>query len=321
MCKTVSEKAGFTLTPGSLWKKIVARSLHATRMGALHFIPTETEYISQCGIEFLVRIAPSLTSKDDAKNALEKQNAATKKPFNPFLPYEDNLFVSDISDTHLCILNKFNVLKHHILIITRAFEHQQTLLTLQDFEALWSCMAEFKGLAFYNAGPLAGASQPHKHLQMVPLPLTPREPQIPIQPLLNIIQFHDQVGIIPSLCIKHAITRVEQPLLASPFKIAKASLASYHAMLRAVDLWTDISFNRPDEKTPPYNLLVTREWMLLIPRVTEFYESISVNALGFAGALLVRNEREMKILKSRGPVAILKHVASVSPEPHSSPSY
>ena len=52
-------------------------------------------------------------------------------------------------------------------------------------------------------------------------------------------------------------------------------------------------------KSTPYNLLFTREWMLPVPRSKEFFESISVNALGFAGALLARTPEEMDIIKKR----------------------
>ncbi|NIO40609.1 MAG: phosphorylase, partial [Burkholderiales bacterium] len=38
---------------------------------------------------------------------------------NPFLPYGKDLFVSDISETHLALLNKFNVIDYHLLIVTR----------------------------------------------------------------------------------------------------------------------------------------------------------------------------------------------------------
>ncbi len=58
----------------------------------------------------------------------------------------------------------------------------------------------------------------------------------------------------------------------------------------------------------PYNLLVTRDWMLLVPRSAEAYESISVNALGFAGSLLVRDERELELVCERGPMAVLREV-------------
>jgi ATP adenylyltransferase len=31
-------------------------------------------------------------------------------------------------------------------------------------------------LCFYNSGPASGASQPHKHVQIIPLPLIPDAP-------------------------------------------------------------------------------------------------------------------------------------------------
>jgi ATP adenylyltransferase len=55
--------------------------------------------------------------------------------------------------------------------------------------------------------------------------------------------------------------------------------------------------------------LVTRDWMLLVPRSTERFCGISVNALGFAGALLVRDERQLQLLKECGPMVVLRHLA------------
>ena len=41
----------------------------------------------------------------------------------------------------------------------------------------------------------------------------------------------------------------------------------------------------------------------------EFFGSISINALGYAGALLVRDEQQMKMLKEHGGMAVLRHTA------------
>jgi sulfate adenylyltransferase (ADP) / ATP adenylyltransferase len=170
------DRENLLLKPGTLWAKLVERSDRALQLGALLSIPTEFEFIEQDGVRFLVRILANLARKDEAKQVQERLNSALDRSFNPFLPYEEDLFVTDISDTHVCILNKFNVVDRHLLIITRAFEAQENLLTLADFAAMWACLAEFDGLVFYNAGKIAGASQPHKHLQIVSLPLVTSEP-------------------------------------------------------------------------------------------------------------------------------------------------
>jgi ATP adenylyltransferase len=58
----------------------------------------------------------------------------------------------------------------------------------------------------------------------------------------------------------------------------------------------------------PYNLLLTDAWMLLVPRTRELYAGISINALGFAGALLVRNQAQMTLLRRVGPLEVLSQV-------------
>jgi ATP adenylyltransferase len=58
-----------------------------------------------------------------------------------------------------------------------------------------------------------------------------------------------------------------------------------------------------------YNLLFTREWMLIVPRKQEEFEKISVNSLGFAGALLVKNQQQMQLLKNINPINLLNNVA------------
>ncbi|MDB9374190.1 ATP adenylyltransferase family protein [Nodularia sphaerocarpa] len=285
------------LKPGTLWKNIKKQTENALQCGALLSIPTDFEFVEQNGIKFLVRILSNLTRKDTAKQQ--------EKKTNPFLPYEKDLFVADISPTHVCILNKFNVVDYHLLIITRAFEEQEKLLTLEDFAAMWACLAEFEGLAFYNGGKIAGASQPHKHLQIVPLPLTPSGVQIPIEPLLKSAQFADSVTTVPELPFIHALAKLDPNWSNSPLEAAAATLELYQSLLSAVGLEA-VDDNR---QSGAYNLLATREWMLIVPRSHEDFDSIAVNSLGFAGALLVRNEQQMQIIKEQGPMTILKNVA------------
>lgn len=298
----MNEEKKLLLRPGTLWASVVERTDHALECGALLSLPTEYTFVEQGGVRFLVRILANLNRKHEAKKATK----ALGKAFNPFLPYEEDLFVADISKTHVCLLNKYNVANYHLLIITRDFEEQETLLTLQDFEALWACMAEFEGLAFYNAGKTAGASQRHKHLQLVPLPLTPEGSPIPIEPLFTTALFQGSIGKIPGLPFSHGFAQLDTSLEASPLKAAEAALAHYHDLLQAVGL----SQSMPENKQPgAYNLLLTRRWMFLVPRLQEDFESISVNSLGFAGALLVRNEQQLERLKNYGPLNVLKSVA------------
>ncbi|BAU65457.1 Ap4A phosphorylase II [Stanieria sp. NIES-3757] len=299
--KIISSSEQLLLEPGTLWTKIVQQTDYARNCGALQSIETHYQFIQQHGIDFLVRTLANLTRKEQAK-----QKQKTDKSFNPFLPYEQDLFVCNLSPTHLCLLNKFNVVAHHLLIVTRIFEAQENLLNLQDFLALWTCLTEINGLAFYNGGQVAGASQPHKHLQLVPLPFIPHHSHLPIEPALTQVVFDGSVGKIPHFPFHHAIAALEIAPSCSVTEAAEILLDSYYTLLKAVGLTV-----APEQILQPsaYNLLATRQWMLLIPRSQEAFQSIAVNSLGFAGSLFVRDYQQMQLLKELTPLTVLTKVA------------
>ncbi|MBW2216750.1 MAG: phosphorylase [Deltaproteobacteria bacterium] len=294
------------LKPGTLWQKTLERTEQALRTGALLPIYTESTFMNDGGIDFLVRIVSNLARKSEERNVSREKNSTGKNKPNPFLPYEEDLFVADISDTHVCFLNKFNVIEHHLLIVTRVFEDQEILLTLQDFEAIRACIAEFEGLVFYNGGVVAGASQQHKHLQMIPLPMEDAGLKMPVEPLFAGARFEGDLGVLPGFPFVHSFARIDQYPADNISDAAEDLYKLYRRMIQAVDL-NHTHESEDSRQSGPYNLLFTREWMLLVPRSEEFFGSISINALGFAGALLVQDEKQMQILKENGGMAVLRH--------------
>ena len=294
------------LEKGTLWQQVVRVSEAALRSGALLPVPTEHAFLDDGGIRFFVRVLASLQRKDEAR---KKQDAEAKagKAANPFLPPEPELTVSGVTDTHLAILNKFNVVERHLLIVTRRFEDQDTLLTVQDFEALRLCMDEYPSLGFYNGGRDAGASQQHKHLQMVPLPLAPEGPAVPITPLLPQTAEY-ALTTVPAFPFLHSFVRLGQGAAHSPLAAAGTAFRLYGEMLERTGI------NRPAAsgltlQSGPYCFLATREWMLVIPRSREFLDAISFNSLAFAGSLFVRNREQLEHLRTFGPFNALRRVA------------
>lgn len=283
---------------GTLWEKVVAQTQYAINCGALHSLPTDFEFIEQAGVRFAVRILANIERKERAKR--EQQLDKRSADFNPFLPYEEDLYVTDLGKDHLCLLNKFNVFDHHLLIITRHFEEQTQLLNASDFAALARCMTEFAGLAFYNGGKIAGASQRHKHLQYVPLPLAPTGPPIPMQPLLE-LALTQTAGESSTLPFGHAITTL--PPADTVDEMREALWIAYRRLCAKLNL-----AGNGAQQSAHYNLLATRQWMMLVPRQHECYETISVNALGFAGSLFVRNQEELAFLRAVGPMRVLEFV-------------
>ena len=287
------------LEKGTLWHSVVRTTERALMSGALRSFPTVHAFIEDGGVRFFVRVLASLR---------EKSEALTKQNTNPFLPPEKDLTVADITDTHVAVLNKFNVMDHHLLIVTRHFEDQDSLLTLLDFEALWLCMAEYNGLGFYNGGREAGASQQHKHLQMVPLPLAPAGPPVPIAPLLPGPGPIASVGTIPAFSFLHSYVRLRPDIVDTPREAAIETFELYAAMLKSVGMEPP-GASIPPRQSLPYCLLITRHWMLLVPRTREHFEDISLNSLAYAGSFFVWNKDQLERLRAFGPINALRSVS------------
>jgi ATP adenylyltransferase len=269
--------------PIGFWTDVVDRAESAIAAGVMHSFECALEYVQQDGVEFVLRVATKFPQGETAKG---RGTDAPKLPKDPFVNPDPRLVVRDLTSTHRAMLNKFSVLREHLLVVTKEFEEQLAPLTQHDFKALSICMADAEVLAFFNGGAAAGASQTHKHLQVVTLPLSPRH-SIPMDALLE----RDQ----DRLPFRHAFARLEAGHLTDPAR----ARATYQRLLREAGV----------EPPKPYNLLVTHEWMLVVPRSRDKYEDISINALAFSGSLFVRDAKHASVIAAAGPMNVLKSVA------------
>jgi sulfate adenylyltransferase (ADP) / ATP adenylyltransferase len=302
MCSSVAEQ---WLEAGSLWPRLKVTTQTALDRGALQPFATTYDWVEQDGVRFLVRVLANLQRKAEATE-VQKAKQARGEDFNPFLPYEAELFVANLSPTHVAILNKFNVVGHHLLMITKAFELQDELLTQADFVALALCLAEVEGLSFYNGGKDAGASQRHKHLQLVPLPLVSEMSALPIDTAIAEAPHLSAVVHTPTFPFCHGIYWLDDIDFSQPLAIAPILHQRYLHLMTTLQL---VASETATEPVGAYNLLVTRQWMLLIPRSQEAHAGIAVNSLGFAGALLVRTPLQLEHLRQIGPMNLLKAVS------------
>lgn len=275
----------------------IARALES---GALQPIRTEQAAIADGGIEFSVRWVSSLALKDRAR----VDTVTRRQPgFNPFLPPEPALTVAALGDKHLVVLNKFPVIERHLLLVTRSFEAQTAPLTTADFRALAGVIGAHGGLGFYNGGSVAGASQPHKHLQWVPADcaasgagLAAVVRDLPSTAAGELIEH-------PALPWAHAFVRLD----TTAWDDADAAGAMLQAAFRAA--CARVALPAAADPMPPYNLLVSRDWLLLVPRRCEKWQDVSVNSLGYAGSLFVRDREQIERLRAAGPLAVLAAVS------------
>lgn len=300
---------------GGLAAIAAARVWAARQSGALQSIATDLHRIDDGPVRFLVRVLASLKQKEREVRAQSKaaDDGEGAVRANPFLPHDPRLFVADLTPTHFCLLNKFNVTDSHLLLVTRAFEDQERLLTPADLEAMALVLSEIDGLGFFNGGTAAGASQPHKHLQLVPLPLAPgagaEDPALPIEPLLAPALANAEPGVpatVAGFSFRHALLR----LGGDPGR--EELDEAYRRLLAATGLAAPDAVARAETRPAlPYNLLLTRRWMLMVPRSRERIDGISINALGYAGSLFVRDSAEMTTVVCTGPLRLITQAAVV----------
>ena len=145
-------------------------------------------------------------------------------------------------------------------------------------------------------------------MQIRQVPIGAGPERTPMEPLLAEAEFDGPLGTVESLPFVHTVARLDARFSPGRRGAAAAALATYRAMLERVGI--------DAEEPRPYNLLVTRDWMFLLPRTRGFFHSIEVNALGFAGALLVRNREQLAFLRREGPMTLLRGVGCARDEGH-----
>lgn len=266
--------------PAGLAQCLQKTSLSALQNGALQSIATERMTLSG-SVPYEVRKLSSLR---------KKPNRQTPAPLrtNPFLPYEEDLYICHLPSGHVILLNKFNVVDNHLLVVTDDFEAQELLLEQKEFQAMNAVMASFPMLAFYNSGIEAGASQPHRHFQALPLQ------DLPIDVHMKSVGVHTtRVSSLPFPNLAVSIADKSEEQIYNDYLSMMEQLGLCHA----------------DRKQPlPYNLLMTSQWLMIIPRAQDRYEGISINALGFAGLILVKNDQQLDVVKSLGGDRLLREV-------------
>lgn len=277
---------------GRLLQAALARSEAAEHSGAL--VPLHTERVELAGCEpFVLRRLLSDTPKH--------LRSAGPKP-NPFLPWDPELEVVRLSAEHVLILNKFPVQRGHVLLITQSWQPQAGWLQRSDWQALAAVEADTAGLWFFNSCAAAGASQPHRHLQL--LPRSPQEVSCPLA----------------ASCI--AQLEGSQPAWPWQYRLSRRQcFGTPDAAAELVELYRrhqlELGLGEPEHQVQPlqpYNLLLDPQWFMTVVRTQEHWSGMSINALGFAGCLLVTPESDTDWLQRHGPLALLEAVAQAPPQ-------
>jgi len=307
-----------TSTAAEILSTLPAKFDTALASGNLHHFPSTVHHRVEDDIPFQIRLCPSLAKKPTLP--AQGTEGVKSDPFAP--PYNPHLYVGQLQHEdveYAVLLNKYSVIPHHFVLVTRDLQFQTSPLlppdlvqTYQLLLAAQKCGRHF--LAFYNCGPHSGASQPHKHIQFIPLD----EDEVP--PVEGLAKFArletpDKPFSLSALPYANHVVRLPPNLSSLPPSELEDRLSQ--GFLSLVDLV--ISTIRHDPEYPPgkpsYNVIMTLEHMHLIPRRSDTYtvaetgRQIGVNSLGFAGHLLAKSQDELEAVTSEGILNILKGVA------------
>ncbi|PYH94770.1 bis-tetraphosphatase [Aspergillus ellipticus CBS 707.79] len=328
---------------------LVARRFVAAKdAGHLIFSSTHLATVYDSEIPYQLRYCPALAKKPSG--APKPDNGHTGPKPDPFQDPSPDLLIAQIpreSPSHFLVLNKFPVIPNHFILATKAWKAQTDLLEKEDLEAAYACIKAWgdehqpdettgprKLFAFFNSGQESGASQPHRHLQFLPVEAMAQGDSSTWRPLIDAVSSqpasngseYQQLSQVP-------FAHFALPLPPNP---PGETLHSIYLSLYTVAVATARGGrgDRAQETTGPaaisYNLAMTDSTMMICPRKSEDaripVESgasadiadagvVSLNGTILAGTLMVKAEAEWDELR-RSPTTLGDVLAAIGyPQP------
>lgn len=241
-------------------------------------------------------------------------------------------------------MNKFAVVPEHFILSTNEFKPQTHVLEPADLEATLACIEAYEdarrcdedasggdGLyAFFNCGEHSGASQPHRHIQLLPIArmkdgLTNDDDEAwsVLADQLTVGSGTDENSSkkkkkeAPFLTFSEEIT-----LEMSGEQLYAVYLRLYRRACRAMAVYTGQGNGAAHDDAPAegqarisYNLAMTKSTLVVCPRVKEganitspdggvVLGALALNGTVLAGTALVKSEAEWAALR-RDPEILL----------------
>ncbi|KAL9111904.1 MAG: hypothetical protein Q9227_003754 [Pyrenula ochraceoflavens] len=254
-------------------------------------------------LQLQFRICDQFSAKPQLPD-VENQDEKISDICNP-----PDLRIAFKSQSHVLTFNAYPVLRPSFLLLTTSPTYRQTSpLDHSDFKAAWTAIQQLeKGgdgdqyMMIYNCGRESGCSRSHKHMQLFPRPTeTTLFPDRLLHETLQIpytyyLTFHDP-------------ERFGQD-------IPSTQLSAYLAALQHARKILGLS----EGEYVPHNVVLVRQWILVIPRRKAGVQKISTNAAGMVGLVWVGSRKEMEEWERYGPIEALREMGVAAPNEVISP--
>ncbi|KAL2693658.1 hypothetical protein Neosp_000219 [[Neocosmospora] mangrovei] len=317
----------------------------------LTFYSTEVAVLTLGGVptltsvEFQLRFAPGLSRKPepgaapaapqsqaqsetdshvpkaDEEEIKRQARKARMLAFDPFDNPPEALRISDLGPSHFLVLNKFAIAAEHFILATNEFKDQDHLLERDDFAAIRACIDGYDNaeggdglFTFFNSGEFSGASQAHRHIQMIPISrmkdgLGPDSPWSVVADQLTVKDklFGTIAAKLPFTAIARNISGMDADQLHSTY----LNMYQKGCMVEATLTRHPKHDNEPSLKGSSrisYNLAMTKDTMVLLPRLSDKIHledaegkplniKLSVNGTILAGTVLVKEARDYQMIQ------------------------
>jgi ATP adenylyltransferase len=291
-------------------------------------------------------ICSSTENNHQVNHANDNKRKEERRTMDPFRPFDIDLCVEAlVAPKHSLLLNKYFVIKQHLLLITTEFEPQTDHLNREDFKAIVSLLKQLPDdwIVFYNRGLYSGASQPHKHVQFIPGIMASsdidqnKEYYFPLPPIFDeLVSQNPTINKVPFWNFVHSFCSIEHLFHQNEAHMVEHLEQIYIQLLKATSAYEERAHDSAKEgpeqfltvycnntdhtresyqvslsqsRFVNYNLLFSKKWMLLVPRSRENYKEISCNSLAFLHGFFAKNEQELKVLMEQiGVDQLLNHV-------------
>ncbi|QPH02497.1 hypothetical protein C2857_006707 [Epichloe festucae Fl1] len=348
--------------PANLPELVMTAFAKARADGELHYFPTQVTLLSVGSVPFQLRFAPALANKPKGPPPPDNDNddpSRRQKPVDPFAHPAPSLFVTDLGPSHYLVLNKFAVVPGHFILATRDFKEQAHVLDESDLESTMSCIEAYErartrarargnaegeddddGLlfAFFNCGEHSGASQPHRHVQLLPVDgmRDGLEPGLEWSVLADgpgldeapFVVFSEAIRLgMPASELHGIYLRLYREACRAVEARGRSGNGSAAAAAAAVEEEEEEEDDDDDDGAPAdgpalisYNMALTRNKLVICPRLAQggpiYGEdgrevgTLALNGTLLAGTALVKNEEEWDALRKKpgALVNVLKRI-------------
>jgi ATP adenylyltransferase len=207
-------------------------------------------------------------------------------------------------------LNKFAIVPEHFILATTDFKPQTHVLEADDLDATRACIEAYGGgsdgdglFAFFNCGEHSGASQPHRHIQLLPVARMRDGLEGADREAWEVLA--DQLADGAAAPFQTFTERIS--LGMSGEDLWAIYLRLYRQACRAV-LGSEGEAPAEGEVLISYNIAMTRTTLTVCPRISEgsaiakadgtVVGKLALNGTVLAGTALVKSQDEWDVLRA-----------------------